>query len=163
MPRRSGRFAPSGSTARGFTLLEVLVALTVLAMSILFITRAFLIMLQVTNEGGNRTVASALAVRRLEQIRGGPESQSTSAGWTANFDSIVDEGPASFPAPYSRYSYQVLVNQVNLTPPSAAPSWLTGAPVHSNTIKWVTVRVTFQGQTIAQVSSGIIRDMYRRP
>jgi len=65
MPRRSGRFVPSGSTARGFTLLEVLVALTVLAMSILFITRAFLIMLQVTNEGGNRTVASALAVRRF--------------------------------------------------------------------------------------------------
>ncbi|MBI3998880.1 MAG: prepilin-type N-terminal cleavage/methylation domain-containing protein [Armatimonadetes bacterium] len=150
-------------TDRGFTLIEVLVALTILAMSILFITRAFLTLLEVTNEGGNVTVASALAVRKLEQVRGSPESQSSSTGWTANFDAIVDEGPTAFPAPYSRYSYQVIVNQVTLTPGSAAPAWLTGAPMHSNTIKWITVRVTFQGQTLAQVTSSVIREMYRRP
>lgn len=157
--RRGGR-----STARaGFTLLEILVALTVLATFVLLIGRAFLTVFTVTGDAGNVTLAGALAVRRLEQIRGGPESQGTSAGWTAGFDAIADEGPVPFPAPYSRYAYEVLVNQVNLAPASSAPSWLTSGPPHANTIKWVTVRVTHQGRTLAQVSSGIIRDMYRRP
>jgi hypothetical protein len=30
-------------------------------------------------------------------------------------------------------------------------------------MKWVTVRVTHNGQVLAQVSSALIRDMYRRP
>lgn len=143
--------------------MEVIVAMTILAMSILFITRAFLTLLQVTNDGGNVTVASSLAVRTLEQIRSGPESQSSTAGWTAQFDTIANQSPTTFSAPHSRYSYEVRVNEISLNPSSAAPSWLTGSPVHSNTIKWVTVRVTFNGQVLAQVSSAVIRDMYRRP
>ena len=82
-----------GDQEHGFTLMEVIVALTVLAMSILFITRAFLTLLQVTNQGGNVTVASSLAVKTLEQIRSGPESQSSTAGWTAQFDAISNQGP----------------------------------------------------------------------
>lgn len=156
---------------RGFTLMEVIVALTVLAMSILFITRAFLILVQVTNQGGNTTVASALAVRVLEEVRSRPESQSSSAGWTANFDAIVPQPLTNFGAPYGNYAFQVLVNQVDLSPSSAYPCWLTESPPgsctpglnHENTMKWVTVQVAFRGQTLAQVSSAVVRDMYRRP
>lgn len=147
---------------RGFTLIEVIVALTVLAMSILFISRAFLILIQVTNQGGNTTVASALAVRVLEEIRSRPESQSSSAGWTANFDAIAAQSLTNFGPPYGNYAFQVLVNQVDLNPASAYPSWLTDY-THPNAMKWITVRVEFRGQTIAQMSSAVVRDMYRRP
>jgi prepilin-type N-terminal cleavage/methylation domain-containing protein len=159
VPRR----APRGPAARGFTLLEILVALTVLAAFILLIGRAFVTMIAVTGNAGEITVAGALAVRRLEEVRGRAEAQVTSAEWTAAFDAIAAEGPLPFPPPYSRYTHQVLVNRVDLSPPSAAPSWLTGAPPHANTIKWVTVRVAYQGRTLAQVSSSLIRDMYHRP
>ncbi|MGH2403754.1 MAG: type IV pilus modification PilV family protein [bacterium] len=146
---------------RAFSLLEVVVALAILAMSILFITRVFLILLQQTNRGGNVTMASALAVRRLEQIRGAPESQSSDTGWILNFDAIIGEAPTPFPAPYSNYAYEVFINQVNTTPVS--PSWLTGQPLHPNNIKWITVRVTHHGQALAQVTSSVIRNMYWRP
>jgi hypothetical protein len=45
------------------------------------------------------------------------------------------------------------------------PSWLTDPPYHENSIKWVTVRVTFRGgpEPLAVVSSAIIREMYRVP
>jgi hypothetical protein len=131
-------------------------------MSILFITRAFLILIQVTNQGGNTTVASALAVRVLEEVRSRPESQSSSTGWTANFDAIVDQPLTNFGLPYGNYAFQVLVNEVVLSPSSADPSWLTEY-THPNAMKWVTVRVAFRGQTLAQVSSAVVRDMYRRP
>lgn len=159
--RRDTAGHPEGRGARAFSLLEVIVALAILTMSILFITRAFLILLQVTTRGGNVTVASALAVRRLEQIRGGPESQSSATVWVTNFDAIVAEGSTAFPAPYANYTYQVFVNQVTTAP--AAPAWLAGLPLHANNIKWITVRVTYQGQTLAQVSSSVIRNMYWRP
>lgn len=151
---------------RAFSLLEVVVALAILAMSILFITRAFLILMQQTSKGGNVTVASALAVRRLEQIRGRPEAQTNDTGWVTNFDAIAAEGPTAFPAPYANYTYEVFLNQVTTTP--ALPTIPTCPPVPSdprvgaNCIKWITVRVTHQGQTLAQVSSSVIRNMYWR-
>jgi len=149
---------------RGFTLVEIIVALTILAMSILLVTRSFLILLQVTSQGGNQTVASALAVRVLEQVRSGPESQSNSTGWMLSFDNtVVPQGPTNFGPPYANYAFQVVINSVDLTPATAAPAWLTNPPDHSNMIKWVTVRVTFRGNELAQVSSAVIRDMYRRP
>lgn len=151
---------------RAFSLLEIVVALAILAMSILFITRAFLLLLQQTNKGGNVTVASALAVRKLEQVRGGPESQSNQTGWMQNFDAIVDEGPSAFPAPYANYTYQVFRNQVNTTPALSGIPTCPPVPADprlaANCIKWITVRVTYQGQTLAQVSSSVIRNMYWR-
>lgn len=152
---------------RAFSLLEIVVALAILAMSILFITRAFLILLQQTNRGGNVTVASALAVRRLEQIRGRPESQSNDTGWVTNFDAIVAEAPTAFPAPYANYTYEVFINQVNTTPAlptiPTCPPLPSGSGLQANCIKWITVRVTHQGQTLAQVTSSVIRNMYWRP
>ncbi|MGQ0571614.1 MAG: type IV pilus modification PilV family protein [Armatimonadota bacterium] len=158
---------------RGFTLIEVVVALSILAMSILLVSRAFLIILQVTNQGGNRTVASSLAVRVLEEVRSRPESQSNTVGWLVGFGNVLPAGPTTFGAPYTNYAFRVFVNEVDLNPSTAYPCWLTAAPPgpctpganHANTIKWVTVRVMFvpTGQVQAEVSSAVIGDMYRRP
>jgi prepilin-type N-terminal cleavage/methylation domain-containing protein len=162
---------------RGFTLIEIIVALTILAMSILLVTRAFLVLLQGTNSSGNRTVAASLAVRMIEQTRALPESQSSTGAWVASFDSIVPTtGWVRFGAPYANYEYQLEVNDVDLNPSSTYPCWLTAAPMtacagpnHENTIKFLTVSVRFNPDPLqsppplAEVSSAVIRDMYRRP
>jgi prepilin-type N-terminal cleavage/methylation domain-containing protein len=162
---------------RGFTLVEIIVALTILAMSILLVTRAFLVLLQGTNSSGNRTVATSLAMRVLEETRALPESQSTTASWTFQFDQIAPTtGWVRFSAPYGNYEYQLEVNDIDLSPASAYPCWLTASPMtacagpnHENTLKYLTVSVRFNPDPLqsppplAEVSSAVIRDMYRRP
>ncbi|MDR7417482.1 MAG: prepilin-type N-terminal cleavage/methylation domain-containing protein [Armatimonadota bacterium] len=147
----------------GFTLVEVIVALTLLAMSVLVISRAFLTLMQVTYRGGNQTVATSLAVRKLEEIRARPEGQGRYDAWATEWANIVNEGPTPFPAPFGNYEYQVVVNAVTTSP--ATPAWLTDPPYHENSIKWITVRVTYRGgpDPLAVVSSAVIREMYRGP
>jgi prepilin-type N-terminal cleavage/methylation domain-containing protein len=156
---------------QGFTLIEVIVSLTILAMTILLVSRAFLTLLQVTNQGGNQTVATSLAVRKLEEVRSAVESQNDTSTWTTAFCNLQSTlSPTSFGAPYDNYFFEVVVNQVSLSAWSAEPGaayaqpGTCGAPEpgnHPNNMKWVTVRVTFRGQQLAQVSSAVIRDMYR--
>ena len=164
-------------TQRGFSLIEIIVALTILAMSILLVTRAFLVLLQGTNSSGNRTVAASLAVRMLEQTRALPESQSSTAAWTVQFDSIVPTtGWVRFSAPNTNYEYQLEINDIDLNPGSAYPCWLSASPMtacgganHENTLKFLTVSVRFNPDPsqspppLAEVNSAVIRDMYRRP
>jgi prepilin-type N-terminal cleavage/methylation domain-containing protein len=159
---------------QGFTLVEIIVALTVLALALLTVSRAFLVLLKVANQGGNLTVASSLAMRVIEQYRADVEGQTNTVEWVASFDAIPGSaGPHAFPAPYGRYTWSMVANQVDLSPESAYPCWLTSNPPggctpvgdHENTIKWITVRVFFDGgaDPLAAVSSALIRDMYRRP
>jgi prepilin-type N-terminal cleavage/methylation domain-containing protein len=154
---------PARSPAGGFTLVEVIVALTLLAMSILFVSRAFLILMQVTYQGGNQTVATSLAVRKLEEIRARPEAQARFDAWSTEWDNIANEPPTAFPAPFANYEYQVIVNTVTTSP--GLPTWLTDPPYHENSIKWITVRVTYRGgpDPLAVVSSAVVREMYRVP
>jgi prepilin-type N-terminal cleavage/methylation domain-containing protein len=156
---------------RGFTILEVLVAMTVLAVTGLLVARAFIGLMQVTGRSSTRTIATALAVRILEEYRASVDGQATSRARVASFDGIPPTAAGAFPVPYSRYAWSLTVNQVDLSPPSAHPCWLTGDPPagcspiadHPNTLKWLTVRVSVDGQNIAAVSSALIRDMHRGP
>lgn len=57
------------ATSPGFTLIEILVALSILAMVVIAMTRAFDAGLRWTGRNSDRTAATNLALQRLEQIR----------------------------------------------------------------------------------------------
>jgi prepilin-type N-terminal cleavage/methylation domain-containing protein len=94
----------------GFTVIEVLVALTLMAMVILLVTRAFLVVLSVTSQGGRVTSATALAAKQLEAIRTTVEAQPSRDAWRTAFCGIAAAGRSAFAAPYGSYEYQVLLN-----------------------------------------------------
>lgn len=173
----------------GFTIMEILVALTLLAVVMLLGTRAFLTILSVTNRGGNLTVASGLAAKKLEEVRTLVEAQPNRTtwrtGWCAN---IVAQPTTAFPAPYAAYSYRVLINdsaisakpgQEALLLPCWGIDWAVAARcpapgysptcagdsglLHEERMRWVTIEV-FRGgaQPIVQLTSAIIRGAYHR-
>jgi len=92
---RLGRRAQSG----GFTIIEVLVALTLLAAVILLVTRAFLTVLSVTSQGGRVTVATALAAKQLEAVRTRVEAQPDRTNWRNEFCAIAAQPTTAFAAP----------------------------------------------------------------
>src|SRR3990172_1022947 len=94
----------------GFTIIEVLVALTLLAAVILLVTRAFLTVLSVTSQGGRVTVATALAAKQLEAVRTRVEAQPDRTNWRNEFCAIAAQATTVFAAPYGAYSYRVLLN-----------------------------------------------------
>lgn len=98
-------------TPSGFTIIEILVALTLLAAVILLVTRAFLTVLSVTSQGGRVTVATALAAKQLEEIRSLVEAQPDRDSWRNAFcNAIVARPTTAFGPPYGAYSYRVLLN-----------------------------------------------------
>ncbi len=105
----------------GFTLIEILVALTVVALTILLTTHAFLTILAVTTRGGNLTVASALASQQLELLRSSVEGAPGRAAWRQAWCGIAQVGTRPFNPPYDQYSYRVLVDANAI---SAAPGQL---------------------------------------
>lgn len=118
----------------GVSLIEILVAFTLLAAVMLLITRAFLTIITVTSRGGNLTVATALAARRLEQIRTSVEAQQDWDEWRKSFcnvNQVLVKTP--FPVPHQAYEYRVLTNQnaikadpnqdINLLLPCFAIEW----------------------------------------
>ena len=183
---RLGRRAQSG----GFTIIEVLVALTLLAAVILLVTRAFLTVLSVTSQGGRVTVATALAAKQLEAVRTRVEAQPDRTNWRNEFCAIAAQPTTVFAAPYGAYSYRVLLNdqavsaapgQEDLLLPCWSVEWARGggcvgqpgyAPDCTNDanltqddrLRWVTVEVFFQGggQPVARMTSAIMRGAYHR-
>src|SRR3972149_3161538 len=127
----------------GFTIIEVLVALTLLAAVILLVTRAFLTVLSVTSQGGRVTVATALAAKQLEAVRTRVEAQPDRTNWRNEFCAIAAQPTTVFAAPYC-------TNDANLT--------------QDDRLRWVTVEVFFQGggQPVARMTSAIMRGAYHR-
>lgn len=162
-------------TPSGFTIIEILVALTLLAAVILLVTRAFLTVLSVTSQGGRVTVATALAAKQLEEIRSLVEAQPDRVRWRNEFCAIAAQATTAFGPPYGAYSYRVLLNdtaisaapgQENLLLPCWLVEWARGggcvgqpgydyripaecvndnALTQDDRLRWVTVEVFFRG------------------
>jgi len=173
----------------GFTVIEVLVALTLMAMVILLVTRAFLVVLSVTSRGGRVTSATALAAKQLETIRTTVEAQPDRDTWRTAFCNIAAAGRAAFSAPYGSYEYQVLLNdnavsarsgqeaallpcwgvEWNRTGCSGQPGYAGGCAADAtlgqdDRMRWVTVQVFFRAGAapIASLTTAIIRGAYHR-
>lgn len=160
----------------GFSLIEVLVALTLLAVVMLVLTRAFLNIIMVTSRGGNLTVATGLAIKRLDEIRARVEAQPDQLTWRANFCSIAQNPPnaADPPIPFPEngaYRFRVRLNQEavraqggqealllpdygiergTIPPWNAAPDYNPDCAGDNNTedrLRWVTVEVFYRGGT----------------
>ncbi len=173
----------------GFTLVEVLVALTLLATVVLLVTRAFLTVLTVAGWGGRMTVASALAARQLEAIRSRVEAQPDRVSWRGAFCEVAAQPPTTLAPPYAAYSYRVLLNEQAVAAaagqedlllpcwsvewpragcdaqPAYAPDCATDASAaQDDRLRWVTVEVFFRdgGRPAASVTSAIIRGAWHR-
>ncbi len=160
----------------GFSLIEVLVALTLLAIVMLVLTKAFLTIIMVTSRGGNQTVATGLAIKRLDEIRARVEAQPTRQTWRDNFCSIAQNPPnaADPPIPFPEngaYRFRVRLNQEavraqggqealllpdygiergTIPPWNAAPDYNPDCAGDNNTedrLRWVTVEVFYRGGT----------------
>jgi len=182
------RMRASRRREAGFTIIEILVALTLLAAVILLVTRAFLVVLSVTSQGGRLTVATALAAKQVEAIRTQVEAQPDRDAWRAAFCTIAGTGVTAFGAPYGAYSYRVLLNdqavaaaagQEDLLLPCWSVEWARAgcsgpgytpdcagdaALTQDDRLRWVTVEVYFRGgaQPVARMTTAIVRGAYHR-
>lgn len=181
--------APRRREHAGFTVIEVLVALTLMAMVILLVTRAFLVVLSVTSQGGRVTSATALAARQLETIRTTVEAQPTRDAWRTAFCGIAAAGRSAFAAPYGSYEYQVLLNDTAVSARSGQendllpcwavewsragcgtqPGYAGGCAADSSLgqddrIRWVTVEVFYRSgtQAVARLTTALVRGAYHR-
>ncbi len=74
--------SPRSPSRDGFTLLEVLVALVVLATGILGLSANAALVSRLVGDGSRLTIAATVATARFEQIRGGSCSSATSGAAT---------------------------------------------------------------------------------
>jgi hypothetical protein len=166
----------------------VLVALTLLAVVILLVTRAFLVVLSVTSQGGRLTTATALAAKQLETIRAQVEAQPSRVAWRTAFCNIAAVGRTTFAVPYGAYEYQVFIDGTAVSAtagqePALLPCWSAGwdwggcpgAPgyqsgncindandAQDDRLRWVTVEVFYRGaaQPVARMTTAVIRGAY---
>ncbi|MDQ7849227.1 MAG: prepilin-type N-terminal cleavage/methylation domain-containing protein [Armatimonadota bacterium] len=173
----------------GFTIVEVLVALTLLATVVLLATRALVTVLTVTGWGGRVTVASALAARQMEAIRSRVEARPDRTSWRKAFCDVATQPPTALAPPHGAYSYRVTLNEQAVaasggqedlllpcwsvewpragcgTQPGYAPDCATDAAVaQDNRVRWVTVEVFFRDEDrpAARVTSALIRGAWHR-
>lgn len=175
-----------GGSAAGFTIIEVLVALTLLAVVILLVTRAFLVVLSVTSQGGRITTATALAAKQLETVRAQVEAQPDRTSWRTAFCNIVAAGRSAFAAPYGAYEYEVFVDgtavsatagQEDALLPCFTVGWARagcpgpgyapdcagdGSTTQEDRLRWVTVEVFYRGaaQPVSRMTTAVIRGAY---
>jgi type II secretory pathway pseudopilin PulG len=173
----------------GFTIVETLVALTLLATVVVLATRAFLTVLTVTGWGSRVTVASALAARHLEAIRSQVEAQPDRVSWREAFCEVSAQTPRALAPSHAAYSYRVLVNEQAVAAASGQedlllPCWSVEWPragcgaqpaytpdcaadaglAQDNRLRWVTVEVFFRdgGRPAARITSALIRGAWHR-
>lgn len=80
----------------GFTLLEVLIALTILAVGILVIMRLFPMSLVQQRRAAERTVVASLARTQLSEVRTGGVGTALSQWLKGNAYHIIDEAASSY-------------------------------------------------------------------
>ena len=160
----------------GFSLIEVLVALTLLAVVMLVLTKAFLTIIATTSRGGNQTVATGLAMKKLDEIRARVEAQPDRGTWRGRFCDIAQDPPIATdpPVPFTEngaYRYRVRLNQEavraaplqealllpdygiergTIPPWNAAPDYNPDCAEDNNTedrLRWVTVEVFYRSGT----------------
>ncbi len=171
--------------------MEILVALTLLAIVILLVTRAFLTVLSVTSQGGRLTVATALAAKQLEAVRTRVEAQPDRLSWRNEFCAVTAQPVTPFPAPYAAYSYRMVLNeeavaavpgQEDVLLPCWSVEWargggsgcsgpgyspdcaLDGQFAQDDRLRWVTVEVYFRGGNapVVRMTTAIMRGAYHR-
>ena len=69
---------PASAHRRGFTLLEVLVALVLLSIGILGVAMSAALVSRMVGDGSRLTLAATIAITRLEQLRAIPCASATS-------------------------------------------------------------------------------------
>jgi prepilin-type N-terminal cleavage/methylation domain-containing protein len=152
----------------GVTLLEVVVAVAIGAAVTAATAQVVGVLVGRGIDQGHRTVATALAVQKLEEVRARPEAQATALARIRQFDCLYTDAPRAFPPPYADYSYTVVIGEVEGVPPDALPPWLTPAPAdpcrpppgaHGDQLRWVGVVVTFRGRPLASVTSAVLREL----
>src|SRR3989304_972299 len=138
----------------GFTIIEVLVALTLLAAVILLVTRAFLTVLSVTSQGGRVTGATALAAR-----------YGASSYRVLLNDQAVSAAPGQEDLLLPCWSVEWTRGGGCVGQPGYAPDCTNDANLtQDDRLRWVTVEVFFQGggQPVARMTSAIMRGAYHR-
>ena len=110
-----GRVSPSHRSAKGFTMVEVLVTTTVLLVAFLGLMSTFGGGFSNVAEAGKGTAAVAAAESMLELIKMQP------AGTGPQFNGVTTANPASCPPPPQQAPCQAWIAQVT-TPPNGLPN-----------------------------------------
>ncbi len=91
-------------SSKGFTILEVMIALVLLAFGILALLRVMPVSLQASKRAEETTIATLLAQQQLEKWRAcdkDPDAGATSLG-----------SNGSFPAPYDKYEWSIVTTNI---------------------------------------------------
>lgn len=112
--KTSGPGASRDHASRGFSLIEVMIAFTILGVGLLAVAGAQVKAIQGTQSGRHLTQASIIAQTQIEQLTGSRWATPIVAGWTAPITqaTLVDDGNGVF----AEQNYTVVWRFVDLVP-----------------------------------------------